>query len=301
MHAGSLNWGLIFIIVGLVALGWTTGRLPAEVFMRLWDLWPVLLIAIGIQMIFSKTKLAGFAYLSSILIILAAAYAVSPYWQQVTTGESLERESGTIEDKVSEEAGILEVNAEFSYRDFTLDDRAGSEIEFRYDHEALRPQYSFRVDDGRSTLRLDHQEYRWLKIFKKDELPLWKLNLPGHIPLDLYLRAEKGYCYLRMADLDVHSLDLDCERCYDVVLQFGKKIPSEPVLLDLNKSKLRVEMAEAYNVVIRDGSLLPFYLTEDLGYFEMGDDLVADTLIPPDSALVLDIAPGLRELIINRR
>ena len=89
MHAGSLNWGLIFIIIGLVALGWTTGRLPADVFLRLWDLWPVLLIAIGIQMIFSKSKLSGMAYLSSILIILAAAYAVAPYWEQVTTGQTI--------------------------------------------------------------------------------------------------------------------------------------------------------------------------------------------------------------------
>jgi hypothetical protein len=261
----------------------------------------VLLIAIGIQMIFSKTKLAGFAYLSSILIILAAAYAVAPYWEQVTTGEGLERESGTIEETVGEEVGILEVNADFSYRDFTLDDHDASDIEFRYDHEALRPQFSFRDDDGRETLRLDHQEYRWLKIFKKDELPMWKLNLPDNIPLDLYLKSEKGYCYLRMADLNINSLDLDCERCYDVVLQFGENVPREPVLLDLNKSKLRVEMPEIYNVVIRDGSRLPFYLTEDLGYFEMGDDLVADTLIPRERALILDIAPGLRELTINRR
>ncbi len=301
MHAGSLNWGLIFIIIGLVALGWTTGRLPADVFLRLWDLWPVLLIAIGIQMIFSKSKLSGMAYLSSILIILAAAYAVAPYWEQVTTGQTIERESGTIEEVLADETGTLEINADFSYRDFTLEDHLASEIEFQYNHESLRPVYSYRDDGGRATLRLDHQEYRWLKVFKRDELPIWKLAVPPDNPLDLYLKSEKGYCYLRMAGLDIKSLDLDCERCYDVVLQFGEKIPREPVLLDLNKSRLRVEMPEMYNVIIRDGNRMPFYLTEDLGYFEIGDDLVADTLIPRDSSLILDISPGLRELVINRR
>jgi hypothetical protein len=161
--------------------------------------------------------------------------------------------------------------------------------------------YSYRKDDGRATLRLDNQEYRWLKVFKRDELPIWKLTVPPDNPLDLYLKSEKGYCYLRMADLDIKSLDLDCERCYDVVLQFGEKIPREPILLDLNKSRLRVEMPEMYNVIIRDGKRMPFYLTEELGYFEIGDDLVADTMIPRDSSLILDISPGLRELVINRR
>jgi len=297
--AGRLNWGLVFIIIGLVALGCTTGRLPYDVIISLADLWPVLLVAVGIQMIFSRSKAPQFAYLSSILIILTAAYAISPYWDSIKDRDT-ERESGRLEKVLEEDISAIEVRADFDNRDFILTDYNGVGTEFKFDREIISPRMSFQADESLGIVNLSHQGNRWTRFLKSRDLPQWKLSLSQDYPLDLYLKSKKGYCYLRMADLDINILDLECENCYDVVLQFGDKFPSEPILLDLRRSKLRLDILKGTYVIIREGVALPFYLTEDLGFLESGNDLISDSLMNPDSTLIVEIKSGLKEFIVNR-
>lgn len=300
MQASRLNWGLIFIILGLAALGWSTGHLPFDVIWRLLNLWPVLLIAIGIQMIFSRSKVGGFAYLSSILIILAAVYAVAPYWEQVKSGTGREYESDTIVQNIGPGIHTIEIDADFANRDFALDKTTGSEMELEYNHELVSPSFKYKDIEGVGKLNLDREEYRFWGIFRKNELPRWKLMVPENYPLDLHLKSRDGYCYLRMADLNVNSLNLDCPKCYDVVLQFGNMIPKKPVIVDAKRSTLRIEMPARIGVRIRDGIRMPYTLTENLHYIQDGDDLISDSVLVPDSVLTLELAPGMRELIINR-
>lgn len=302
MHAGRLNWGLVFIIIGLFFLGWSTRYLPFDVIVRLVELWPVLLIAIGIQMIFSKSKTPQLAYLSSLLLLGAAIYAVTPYWGDIKY-RTAERTSGMIEQSITQPVQALEIRADFSDRDFTLDDYEGDAAVMKYDHELVGPEFKFREDENVGQLVISGFGRNWLHFLKEiqdRELPIWKLSLSQVYPLDLYLRAEQSYCYLRMADLNIRSLDLDCEKCHEVVLQFGDKIPAEPVLLDLRKSKVRLEIPRELNIMLKDGMSLPYYMTENLGFVERGDDLFSDSVVAEDNLLILDIGPGLRDLEINR-
>ena len=302
MHAGRLNWGLIFIIIGLCLLGWTTRYLPFDVIVRLVELWPVLLIAIGIQMIFSKSKAPQLAYISSLLIIGAAVYAVNPYWGDIKY-RTAERTSGSIEQSITQPVQALEIRADFSDRDFTLDDYDGDAAELKYDHELISPEMKFHEEEDIGQLSISGFGRNWLHFideFRDRELPIWKLNLSHVYPLDLYLRAEESYCYLRMADLNIRRLDLDCEKCHEVVLQFGEQIPREPVYLDLRKSKVQLEIPRGLDIMLKDGMSLPYYMTEDLGFVERGDDLLSDSVVSKDKLLIIDIGPGLRDLEINR-
>ncbi len=300
MQASRLNWGLILIILGLVLLGWSTGRMPFGVVVRLVDMWPVLLIAIGIQMIFAKSKFKGMAYLSTLLILGAAFYAAAPYWDQISSDRT-EATAGKKQASLEADINAIEADIEFSFRDFSLDDYLGKGVEFRYDHEFSQPYFKFEERDNIGRLKIDRPSDHWLKDFKRSDLPQWKVMLSDDHPVNLYLKGEKAYCYLRMEDLNINMLDLNCEKCYDVVLEFGSKFPTSPVDLDLDKSKLKVLIPAQYVVMLRDGSILPDYIVEDLGYFRHGEDLISDTIYNEDSLLVLDIAPGLRQLEIIRR
>ena len=300
MKAGRLNWGLIFIIIGLVVLGWSAGRLPFVAIIRLVEYSPILLIAFGIQLIFSKSKAPQLAYLSSLVIIFSAVWIVAPFWDQIKEG-GVERTYGTLEQNIDGRASALEIKADFTDRDFTLDDFRGRGAKLTYDHELLSPEIVYTERDGMAFIKLNQQGNVWNKIFHKSDLPRWKLNVGSDVPIDLDLSSYNGYCYLRMADLYVRSLDLDCEKCYEIVLQFGDVIPSQPVNLDIAKSKLRIEIPREHSIVIRDGVNMSSYLTRDLGFIESGEDLISDSLALSGQALILNIEPGLRELEINRR
>ncbi|HBY99857.1 MAG TPA: hypothetical protein DEO84_00925 [candidate division Zixibacteria bacterium] len=72
MRVSSIRWGVIFIGIGLLFLAINLELLDTLVFPRLFSLWPVLLIAIGVEIIFRRTRFYFLAFLSP--LIIAAAF-----------------------------------------------------------------------------------------------------------------------------------------------------------------------------------------------------------------------------------
>jgi hypothetical protein len=298
VNAGRFNWGLIFIILGLLALGWTTDRLPLQVFERLFDLWPILLIAFGIQMIFSRSKAPFLAYISSLIIIAGAVYAVVPYSDMIKNPEH-EVSHGKIEESFSGSVDTVELRAHLKKREFTLDDFGDDGFELQFSRESAGPIIDLAEKKDVIRIGLYHRDRPWMRFWDNDDFPYWKMEIGHRYPLDLFINAERSYCYLRLADFNLHSLDLNCKRCYEVVVQFGRRFPDEPVSFDLLKSDLRLEIPGGYYVMLKDGVGLPFYVVDHLDFVEVGNDLVSDSLYHPDSLLILDIEPQVKSLQIN--
>ncbi|UCC80525.1 MAG: hypothetical protein JSW64_03955 [Candidatus Zixiibacteriota bacterium] len=84
MKVSSIRWGIIWIGIGLLFLAINFGVLDSLVFPALFSLWPVILIAIGVELIFRKTRFYFLALLSPLLIaaafIFAAVYAGGYSW-----------------------------------------------------------------------------------------------------------------------------------------------------------------------------------------------------------------------------
>jgi len=300
MSAARLNWGLILIILGLALLGWTSGRLPFEFIIKLVLLWPVLLIAFGIQMIFSRSKIAALSYLSTLLILAAAIYALSPFWGDLSEGRKYERTSGRLSEILEGSPKLLEISADFNNREFTLVDGDRQKAELRYDHELITPEFSAHRQDGSMSLRLRDRGWHWAKLFGDDNLPLWKLSLPPDLPIDVRLSVNRCYCYLRMAGLQINTLELEGKSCHEAVLQFGKSLPPQPVKIDLRDSKMRLEIPSGIPVKIVGGADLPRYLISDLGLVKWGEDLVSDTTFLSGAILMLDFKSEPEQLILNR-
>ena len=70
MKVSSIRWGIIWIGIGLFFLAINFGVLDNLVFPALFSLWPILLIAIGVELIFRKTKFYFLALLSPLLIAI---------------------------------------------------------------------------------------------------------------------------------------------------------------------------------------------------------------------------------------
>jgi hypothetical protein len=91
MRVSSIRWGIIWIGIGFLFLAINFEVLDRLVFPALFSLWPILLIAIGVELIFRKTKFYFLTLLSPLLIaaafIFAAVYAggytwsISEFWR----------------------------------------------------------------------------------------------------------------------------------------------------------------------------------------------------------------------------
>lgn len=58
VHRGLLGWGVFFIVLGTVPLAVSNGILDPAVIRRAWQLWPLILIGIGLGLVLARTRLA---------------------------------------------------------------------------------------------------------------------------------------------------------------------------------------------------------------------------------------------------
>jgi hypothetical protein len=58
VNRGLMGWGVFFIVLGVVPLAVRSGMLDPEVLRRAWELWPLILIGIGLGLVLARTRLA---------------------------------------------------------------------------------------------------------------------------------------------------------------------------------------------------------------------------------------------------
>lgn len=58
VNRGLLGWGVFFIVLGAVPLAVREGLLDAAVVRRAWELWPLVLVGIGLGLILARTRAA---------------------------------------------------------------------------------------------------------------------------------------------------------------------------------------------------------------------------------------------------
>ena len=58
VNRGLLGWGVFFIVLGAVPLAVREGALDPAVVRRAWELWPLILVGVGLGLILARTRLA---------------------------------------------------------------------------------------------------------------------------------------------------------------------------------------------------------------------------------------------------
>jgi hypothetical protein len=58
VNRGLLGWGVFFIVLGAVPLAVQSGALDADVVRNAWNLWPLVLIGIGLSLVLARTRFA---------------------------------------------------------------------------------------------------------------------------------------------------------------------------------------------------------------------------------------------------
>lgn len=58
VNRGLLGWGVFFIVLGAIPLAVREGLLDPAVVRRAWELWPLILVGIGLGLVLARTRLA---------------------------------------------------------------------------------------------------------------------------------------------------------------------------------------------------------------------------------------------------
>ena len=177
----SFFWPALLILVGVFALLVNSGLVPAERLDRLFDLWPLILIVIGLELVVRRAVQGQVAELAAALIVVIAIVGAAAY---VALGPAIP--TGTQTLNTSGKVGSLNhatVTVDVGAANVTM--RAGSSSDdlFRAHIEYSGPKPDVSLDQSSGELRIDQsnasgfffQRHRFVLDLQMNPSVTWKI------------------------------------------------------------------------------------------------------------------------------
>jgi hypothetical protein len=213
----SLFWPIVFIGAGVMLLLSNLGYLPWESWGVLWRLWPLLVIALGVDLLIGRRSVAGAIVSAVLIVVLIAAIALVALFAQNIPGVSEWIQAPEFQTKHVEYA-LTGVDQATVYIDWTsvpgylspLEDSPNL-IEGDIDYYG-ELTFDVNVRGDRADVKLDSRStgiWFWPFDIGDQSDKRWDVGLSPDVPFDLTLDAGSGPCDFDLAGLQVSELVLD--------------------------------------------------------------------------------------------
>jgi hypothetical protein len=202
-----IGLGLVFLLNNLEVVSW-------DVWTVIMRMWPLLLVAIGIDLLFGRRSGVG-AAISAVLILVmfAGAFwvfqATGDFWGGDQISQSIVQELGDAsqaEVELSMSVGALSLSA--------MPESSGLLIEGQIqvsEFEDVRENYRITGDTADFSLSTHGQYYHpgWLFSSQADENKGWELYLNPDVPTDLKVDTGVGKTVIDLTGMTLTSLEVD--------------------------------------------------------------------------------------------
>jgi hypothetical protein len=237
MHVrrGFLGWGVFFILAGAVPLAVRAGYLDQDQIGRLWTLWPLILIGIGVGLVLGRTH---FAFIGGLIVAATLGLMVGGL---LSSGMSTF--SGGICGGDSGASPFAAREGAFPTRgSVALDLDCGTVT------VAMAPGTAWRVEgkdqagsgpeitSSDSTLRVRSRDGKGSAWFL-DARETWRVTLPTASQLDLDLRLNAGQATVDLAGAALGAIDVQLN-AGAATIDLGSATEIRTVAVELNAGSL---------------------------------------------------------------
>jgi len=259
MKVSSIRWGVIWIGLGLFFLLVNLELLDSLVFPRLFSLWPILLIAIGVELIFRKTRLYFLALVSPLLI--AGAFVVAATEQggwHLGANEFWRNWEWRFGEK---QADIAEIAPDSTVRSLDIDlDCGSSRISLTSTSDRLfrasatyyrrSPTVKQTISDGVERIEYLMREKGWSGFFGLHLTPASSnFEIADYLPLTMTITTRDFSPDLDFSHLNLISLRMNM-RASHATLDLGTLADSVNVTISGKAGDLRVTVPENFGLAI---------------------------------------------------
>lgn len=282
MNAGKINFGLVLIIIGAAALAVNLDLMDWTVYLELLDLWPVLLIAIGIGMIFRRMPVPQLAYLSSVLILGVGAYVLYSHYE-IYAGVASERTTIIELSQLSDEISGIEYDIDIDDCDMTIGSSSSSILRCAYSDFHGKPSIEYESVSNSAKVSLSEGRIPGIDFFHDDTYQFdWNVKLYDKLPISLNLDCRD--CDLRL-NLDRLQVDEFISRTpySQVDLRLGLMRPDVKLNMRVYRSDVLLHLPDSAGIEIVDSGIFDDYYVGDIDLVRDGDRLVTSNF---DSATV---------------
>ena len=321
VNRGLMGWGVFFIVLGVVPLAVQAGALDPEVVRRAWELWPLILIGIGLGLVLARTRLAilgtlvvavTFGLMGGALIatgVGAAGGFTSCGFGAGQGGEAFQTQTGAFG---GDAAVRLEMNC--GEVDAVAADVPGWSVAGTSDG-GMAPEVSGRVNElvvrapGRSGVDLAADPWRW------------QVTLPRAVPVAMDLSVNAGSGSLDLAGMSVPSLSVSVNagdartdlssaggtETFDASVNAGSLTALLPAPVGTLRGSISVNAGSA-DLCVPDGVALRFQASdqplgstnfEDRGLRRSGDTWSTPGYDAATSRIELDVSVNLGSITLD--
>jgi hypothetical protein len=251
MTPARFRWGLILILFGLLLLLQNLDLINSNYWIDLLMLFPIFLIAVGLEKIFSHTKLSFISYVTSIFLFIGGLIIA---YQGSTNGSTgyFSKWSYTIDYDAAAQA--IDATLDLGESDLTIRDASEKDLldgDFR--EFSNKPDIEHHVENGIAYINLKDRTDRIfdhiIEIDTEDRAD-WYLSFSEKIPLNLNLSGEKGNIHLNLSTTPLKDLKLTVPRT-QVYLKLANLEPLVKVNLQGYDANLRLRVPSTSGLKIK--------------------------------------------------
>jgi len=259
MNIGRMRNGAILIAAGIVLLLNTTGHLFWSVWLRIFSLWPIALIAIGIELLFKKTRLSFLTILSP-LLFLAAILGPAFFYESdlgiIYRASHTYNWSEDLDSALTEANVTIRMNAGNLVITSSTDELISAELDYFtrkplviYEHTSLNRSATVKITDrerkwfGRSLSK------GWFKSGWEEKN--WEIELTDRIPIDLRIYLKASQADLDFSELKIRDFDLEA-KASDVDIKIGDLVEEITARIESKVSKLSLSLPEDMGLKIEN-------------------------------------------------
>jgi len=249
MRISSIRWGVIWVGIGLFFLAINFEVMDSLVFPRLISLWPILLIAIGVELIFRKTRLYFLALISPLLIaaafILAASYETGWKWDfdRFFGGWSWNYKGKMIDEvEIPFEAEVDTLDFHIDCAEIEFDILPGSDLMFsaRSAYTGKSPFISHSIANRTEFISYDYRDKPGFSVLKLAGTPPHAdFIINDRLPIKMNLTTEAGRPDMDFSDIRLCRLDLFLDT-KETSLRLGDRMDSLILKIEGKTTKLLI-------------------------------------------------------------
>lgn len=307
MRIGAISFGVFFIGLGVLILGIQFGYFDQYIWLRLLSLWPIGVIAVGIALIFNRTRLKFLALLAPLLIALAFVYLAVSEWGYYE-GQTIyhnrhdynyNREVFKYSLAADPDVKKLYVNMDIGNGELWIGSTSREMFEGDFEYRRRRPRCDFEVVDGEGRLTVRGRDERWFgffpgKRYKNDA----RVYIGDYLPLDLKLDLGAADINLDLAEHMLHKLRIR-SGASRLDLRLGCKSDSLDVNIQAGASEVTITVPRDMALQIHSDGALSSNNFRDIGLEKIDGQYQSPDFAAATCLGFFDIDSGVSEIRIK--
>ncbi len=283
MTPARLRWGLFLILLGLLLLLQNLNVLNPNFWIDLAILFPIALIAVGIEKIFTNTRLRAISYLTSIALFVSGL-GIAIYGSYGGDQTSF-FQSWTFTERFDSSVEVIRANLDLDETDLTIRDSGRDLVYALFAEYTKKPDINHRVEAGEAIFDFNSRSgavIGGIVQINTGDPQDWVMRFNEDIPLELTVEGRESKLDMNFATTPLRRLNLNADNSY-VYLRLGDLQPAVDVNIFGEDAEVRLRLPKTVGLRVKGTEFENYLKTinlirRDAGFVNEGYDSMAHTI-----------------------